>query len=351
LLTCNPRALKNIESEKIQRVVIRTANWLGDAVMTLPAMIAVRAAYPAAHIAVVANPLVAQLLENHPSCDEIIVFNKRGEHAGLLGFLRFVISLRRGKFDLAILFQSAIEAAVMSFLARIPRRLGFTTDNRRFLLTHPVPFGEAEKKLHQVDAFLRIPGYYNIKAKDKVQALALSESERAWAKEQLPAGSVVVINPGAAYGSAKRWYPERFAAVGDFLAKEHGMTAVLIGGPGEVEIGNDIVAAMQSPALNFVGGTSIRQMMSLIDAASLMITNDSGPMHIAAGFNVPIVAVFGSTDHMTTSPFTERYRIVRHEVECSPCLLRECPIDHRCMDRVTVNDVIKAVQSFLQEIV
>ena len=327
--------------------MVRTANWVGDAAMTLPAMMAIRETYPDAHIAVVANPLVAQLLENHPGCDEVIVYEKRGEHAGIFGMLRFASVLRRRKFDCAILFQYAIEAAIMAVLARIPRRIGFTTDNRRFLLTHPVPFGEVEKTIHQTDAFLRIVNHYNIKATEKVQTLALLESERAWAKEQLPAGPVVAINPGAAYGAAKRWYPERFAAVADFLAKEYGMTAVLTGGPGEVEIGNDIAAAMQSPVLNFVGQTSVREMMSLIDAASLMITNDSGPMHVAASFKVPIVAIFGPTNHTTTSPFTDSYRIVRHNVECSPCMLRECPIDHRCMDRVTVDDVTEAIQSFL----
>lgn len=342
--------MKSLDSQQVHRIVIRTANWLGDAVMTLPAMMAVRESYPEAHIAVVANPLVAQLLENHPGCDEVIVYNKQAEHAGLFGLLRFAALLRRRNFDCAVLFQSAIEAAIMTFSAGIPRRLGFTTDNRRLLLTHPVPFGPAEKLLHQTDAFLRIVNHYGITSTGKIQALALLESEQDWAKSQLPEGPIVVINPGAAYGSAKRWYPERFAAVGDFLAEEYGMTSVLIGGPGEAEIGTDIAAAMQSPALNFVGKTTVRQMMALIDAASLMVTNDSGPMHIAAGFDVPIVAIFGSTDHTTTSPYTVRYRIVRHPVECSPCLLRECPIDHRCMDRVTVADVTKAARSFLQEL-
>jgi heptosyltransferase-2 len=342
--------LKKLDANKIQRIMIRSANWLGDAVMTVPAMMAVRETYPDAHIAVVANPLVAQLLENHPGCDEVIVYNRRAEHAGVFGMLRFTADLRRRNFDCAILFQYAIEAGIMAFLAGIPRRLGFTTDGRRIFLTHPVPFGEAEKTVHQTDAFLRIVNHYGIKAEEKRQPLALLASERFWVKEQLPDGPVVTINPGAAYGSAKRWYPERFAAVGDFLAREYGMHIVLIGGPGEVEIGKDIAAAIQAPVHNFVGKTSVRQMMSLIDVASLMVTNDSGPMHIAAGFNVPIVAIFGSTNHTTTSPFSDSYRIVRHPVECSPCMLRECPIDHRCMDRVTVDDVVEAVQSFMPEL-
>jgi heptosyltransferase-2 len=341
--------LKDLEPDKIRRIVVRTANWIGDAVMTLPAMVALRETYPGAHIAVVANPVAAQLLANHPACDEIIVYDKQGDHAGLIGLLKFASRLRRGRFDLAILFQYAIEAGFMTALAGVPRRLGFATDGRRFLLTHPVPFTDRVQKLHQVDAFLQVLGHYDIGAAARVQTLCLLESERAWAQQQLGQSPVAVINPGAAYGSAKRWYPERFAAVADFLAREHGLQVVLIGGPAEVEIGRDIAAAMQAPALNFIGTTSVRQMMALVDAAALMITNDSGPMHVAAAFDVPIVAVFGPTDHTTTSPFARRYRIVRHAVECSPCLLRECPIDHRCMTRVTVDDVTAAAQSLLQE--
>jgi heptosyltransferase-2 len=127
------------------------------------------------------------------------------------------------------------------------------------------------------------------------------------------------------------------------------MSIVLSGGPGEMEIGADIAKAMQSPHQNLIGKTSVRQMMAVLAASSLMITNDSGPMHVAAAFGVPMVDIFGSTDHTTTSPWGTRSQIVRHPVECSPCMLRQCPIDHRCMERVTVEDVMSAVAGLLED--
>jgi heptosyltransferase-2 len=178
--------------------------------------------------------------------------------------------------------------------------------------------------------------------------LALRDDERDWAAAQLPDGPVATINPGAAYGSAKRWFPERFAAVGDYLAENYGMTVVLTGGPGEAEIGRDIAAAMQTPPLNFIGRTSVRQMMALLAASRIMVTNDSGPMHVGAAFGVPLVAIFGPTDHVTTSPFGTRWELVRKPADCAPCLLRQCPTDHRCMTAVTVEDVNGAVRSLLE---
>jgi heptosyltransferase-2 len=157
----------------------------------------------------------------------------------------------------------------------------------------------------------------------------------------------VAVNPGAAYGSAKRWIPERFAAVADRLAEEFGLRVVLTGGPGEAEIGRDIAAAMKNAPLNLIGSTSVRQMMAVLSLCRLMVTNDSGPMHVAAAFGIPIVAVFGPTDHTTTSPLAGTCRIVRREADCAPCLLRQCPTDHRCMEAVTVDDVLTAARSLL----
>lgn len=326
---------------------MRTTNWIGDAVMSTPALGAVREAFPDAHIAVVANPLVAQLFACHPDCNEVIVFDKQGQHAGVPGFLRFVAALRKRKFDCAILFQNAIEAALMAFLAGVPRRAGYTTDGRRMLLTHPVPVGARERALHHTDYYLHMLAQCDVVPTVKQQRLALAADEIDWAARHMPQGRFAVINPGAAYGSAKRWIPERFAAVADELARRYNLSIVLSGGPGEVEIGQDIAKAMRAPQQNFIGQTNVRQMMALLAASSLMITNDSGPMHVAAAFGVPMVAIFGPTDHATTSPWGTRAHIVRHPVECSPCLLRQCPIDHRCMQRVTVADVMSAVAEVL----
>ncbi len=339
--------LKHSSLNDISRILIRTTNWIGDAVMTTPALRAVRETFPEADITVVANPLVAQLFESHPDCDGVIVYDRKGVDRGPLGFLRFCRRLRREHFDLAILFQNAIEAALLTFLAGIPKRLGYTHEHRRLLLTHPVGVTPQLKTLHHTDYYLNILSRYGVVASEKAQRLSLRPDEQTWAQKNMPPGPVAAINPGAAYGSAKRWLPQRFAAVADRLVEEYGLSIILTGGPAEIEIGQDIASAMKSPCQNFIGKTNVRQLMALLANSKLMITNDSGPMHMGAAFQTPLVAVFGPTDHTTTSPWSDNSRIVRHDVGCSPCLLRQCPTDHRCMESVTAEDVMLAVESLM----
>jgi len=255
--------------------------------------------------------------------------------------------LRAEHFDAAILLQNAIEAALLSALALIPRRVGYTTDGRRLLLSHPISVTDADKRLHHTDYYLQLLSRLGIEGGDRRLKLACTEQELSWAKELLADDNVIAINPGAAYGSAKRWLPDRFAAVGDELAQRYRARIVLTGGPGEVEIGNDIAAAMSCNPLNMVGKTSVRQMMAILASSRLLVTNDSGPMHVASAFAVPIVAVFGSTDHTTTCPASEKVVIVRKETDCAPCLLRQCPIDHRCMTAIQAEDVLQAAYRLL----
>jgi heptosyltransferase-2 len=179
--------------------------------------------------------------------------------------------------------------------------------------------------------------------------LECREEELAWARRELGPGDWVAVNPGAAYGSAKRWFPERFAETADRLVAEYGVKIVLTGGPGEKEIGNDIAAAMAAEPLNLIGRTSVRQLMAVLASVRLLVSNDSGPMHVGAAFGVPIVAVFGPTDHTTTSPLADNCRIVRKDVGCAPCLLRQCPTDHRCMKSITAEDVLSAARELLGE--
>lgn len=336
--------------------MVRSTNWVGDAVMTTPAMADLRKAFPDAEIVVIANPLVAQLFTYHPYCDRVIVYDKKGSHKGLAGLWRFAGQLRKEGFDLAVLLQNAIDAAILAFCAGIPRRAGYRTDARGLLLTHGVAVGPAQKRLHHTDYYRHMlrhicqgEGEGEGEGEGKL-CLACSDEEQRWAKETLGAGPTVAINPGAAYGSAKRWLPERFAAVADGLAREFGLKVVLTGGPGEMEIGRDIQQAMHIPALNLIGQTSVRQLMAVLSECQLMITNDSGPMHVAAAFDVPIVAVFGPTDHTTTSPWSQKCRIVRKPIDCAPCLLRQCPTDHRCMRSILPEDVLDAAREVFGDI-
>ena len=337
----------SLPGETIKKIMIRSPNWIGDAVMTTPAMGAVRAFFPTAEIVLVANPPVAELFSPHPDCDRVIMYDKKEKHQRISGLLTFCQMLRREHFDLAILFQNAIEAAVISRLAKIPRRAGYATDGRRFLLSHPVPAGEKERLLHHTDYYLGMLAALGIAVPKGPLRLSVTSAEAQQAGKTLENGPWVAVNPGASYGAAKRWFPDRFAAVADQLIEKYQVKIVLTGGTGEQDIGRDIETSMTHTPLNLIGRTTVREMMAILERCCLLITNDSGPMHVAAALKTPLVAIFGPTDHTTTSPAAAAARIVRKDTPCAPCLLRQCPTDHQCMKAVTVDDVLRAAGKFI----
>jgi heptosyltransferase-2 len=331
----------------IERILIRSTNWLGDAVMTTPAIGAIRESFPNAHITILATPLVAGLFSPHDRIDEVMVYDKKGHHAGLAGRLRLARELRARHFDMAILLQNAFDAALITWLARIPARLGYRTDGRALLLTHSCPVNRETKRLHHVEYYLAMLANFGILAATKsLSLLVTAEEEQATTGLLAGAGidsgdCLIGINPGATYGSAKRWYPDRFAAVADELCQKWGAKAVITGGPAERNTADEIALSTKANCLNLAGRTSVRELMALIKRCDFFVTNDSGPMHIAAAFGVPLVAIFGPTDQTTTSPFSERAVVVRQDAECAPCMLRECPTDHRCMATVTAAEVVE----------
>jgi heptosyltransferase-2 len=317
--------------------------------MTTPALGAIRAAFPSSEIVLAANPAVAELMSPHPFCDSVIVYDKKGPHRGIGGLWRFCRLISKERFDLAILFQNAIEAAIIAKLARIKMRAGYNTDGRGILLTHAIRVTKEARRLHHTQYYTNMLGGLGIPPAARRVCLQCTDEERRWAESVLGRGRWAAINPGAAYGSAKRWYPERFGQVADDLSTEFGFKPVLVGGPGEAGIGHEIESQMRFKPLNLIGGTSVRQLMALLSSVELVITNDSGPMHIAAAFDRPIVALFGPTDHLTTSPLCSRFLLVRKETECAPCLKRQCPTDHRCMAGISVDDVLNAVRTLMRQ--
>ncbi len=332
---------------RIRRIMIRSTNWIGDAVMTTPAMQAVKASFPNAETVLVANPVVAELFLFHPCCDGVIVYDKKGAHRGLTGLYRFSRELRKERFDLALLFQNAMEAAVLAFLARIPVRAGYRSDGRGPLLTHGVPLDPYLLRLHHTRYYLEMLSRLGIRGGDGRLVLACSDEELARADALLGQAKWAAVCPGAAYGSAKRWLPERFAAVADDIAREFSLKILLLGGPAEKPLGHDIARAMKEPVLNLIGETTVRRMTALLAGCSLVVTNDSGPMHVAAAFNIPTAALFGPTDPNITSPWSSRHRIVRHPVDCAPCRKRTCHSGNACMDAIGVEDVMNAVRELL----
>jgi len=329
----------------VRRILVRGTNWIGDAVLTTPALMAVRKGFPQARIALLAKPAIAELLHGHPAVDEIVLYRDPGPHAGLGGKLTLARLLRRGRYDLAMLFQNAFEAAALTALAGIPNRYGYATDGRSFLLTHRVPLTPKIRRSHQVHYYLELLRPLGIQVEPEPPTLRTTPDEDAEAIEHLRAFGVdtkkvlIGLNPGSVYGTAKRWLPERFAEVADRVAAEHGGVVLIFGGHGEEELGAALAGRMEAPTVVLSGRTTVRRLMALIKQCRLFITNDTGPMHIATAFGVPTVAIFGPTDPLTTSPFGSGHELVRHPVDCSPCLLRECPIDHRCMQGISVEMV------------
>ena len=337
-------------------LLVRAVNWLGDAVLTTPALGAVRAAFPGSRIALAAKPLVAELFRHHPAIDEILVYDKEGRHRGAVGMLRMAGELRRRNLDAAILFQNAFDAGLLAFLAGIPDRAGYATDGRRILLSRAVPVTEEVLLLHHAEYYLHLVRELGIpRPAIPVMRLQVTGEERDAMGARLASlgipkgGRILGVNPGATFGSAKRWFPDRFAAVADALSEEWGASVALMGSIPEMPLSAEIEAAMRRKPVNLAGRTTVREMMALLSLCGFLVTNDSGPMHIAAALGVPLVAIFGPTDWRTTSPWTRKAKIVRVDVDCSPCMRRECDRGHECMLGVTSDMVVHAARDLFAE--
>ena len=339
--------------DAVQRIVVRGPNWLGDAVMCEPALRGLRRLFPQASLTLLVKPMVAELFATYPAIDRILIYEDKVRHAGLAGKWKLAGELRRARFDLAVLFQNAFEAALLAYLAGIPRRYGYATDGRSLFLSDPVAKPD-RRALHQVQYYWDLLKPLGLTGDPTHPELSLSpDEERSMAERLAKAGiattdTIIGLNPGSTYGGAKRWLPDRFAESTERLCRqlnESGgrRTAVVIfGAKGEEQLGGDIAAHLSAPSVNMSGTTTIRELMAAVKRCAVLVTNDTGPMHIASAFRVPVVAIFGPTDWRTTSPYGANHALVRHPVDCAPCMLRECPIDHRCMNGVSVDQVYQA---------
>jgi len=342
----------DIDPQQINRILVREVNWLGDAVLTLPALEALDRRFPQAAISVLAKPWVSGLFAGHPAVDRVLEYRVGDVHRGVMGRWRLAKRLRDEDFDLAVLFPNSLDAAVVPWLAGIPRRVGYPTDGRRWLLTHPARRGAAARGHHQVERYLNIVralgGDGTLSLRLRVPAEARQNARMLLEAQAVgPTDLVVALNPGSVYGGAKRWPPERFAAVADGLAERRGARILLIGSPRERPILDEVGAGMRHPAINLGGRTDLGTLVGLLARTQLLLTNDTGAMHVAAAVETPVLAIFGPTDAQATGPLGAHSRIVREPVPCSPCLLRECPIDHRCMTRVTVDHVLREALGLL----
>jgi len=343
----------DVDPQQIRRILVREVNWLGDAVLTLPALEALDGRFSQAEISLLAKPWVSGLFAGHPAVDRVLEYRTADLHRGVLGRWRLAKTLREGGFDLAILFPNSLDAAVTPWLACIPRRVGYPTEGRRWLLTHPVPRLSTKPGQHQVERYLdlvrALGGNGAPSLRLRVTAGARHSAQKLLENHAIgPTELAVALNPGSVYGGAKRWPVERFAAVADGLAERCGARILLIGSLQERSMLDEVGARMRHPAINLGGCTDLGALVGVLERARLLLTNDTGAMHVAAAVGTPVLAIFGPTDPQATGPLGPYSRIVRDPVPCSPCLLRECPIDHRCMTRVTVDHVLREALALLE---
>lgn len=331
----------------IERAIVRAPNWLGDVVLSLPALRDLRASLPEARIDVLARASVAPLYRAVVEVDGVHV--SAGFHADVE-----LVAGRRGgahgpAYDLAVLLPNSFGTALVPALARVRERWGFATDARGWLLTRASTIPAEVRGRSQVyyyramlagaglavsatpDASLRCPPEWS------ASASALIPDDDRW----------LAVCPGAHFGSAKQWLPERYAAVADGLQERLGTRVAILGSPSDRRTGEAVARAMRTPARVLCGETSLEELVGLLSRMELVLSNDSGPMHVAAALGTPVVAVFGSTDWRETAPVGTAHRLVREEVECAPCMQRECPIDHRCMTRLDAHRVLDAALEIL----
>jgi heptosyltransferase-2 len=347
-------AIKPIKPEHIQRLLIRSTNWIGDAVMTTPAVRAIRKHFPKTHISLLAKPWVAPVFKNSHHIDQLLIYEDKGCHKGILGKLRLARDLKKYHFDAAILLQNAFEAAFITFLAGIPYRIGYNTDARQMLLTHVIPCSKNIREVHQTKYYLNILKGIEIEAENQDLYLSLNQNDRLRAEQILHENgiskndTVFGINPGATFGPAKQWPFDRFARLADHIHSVKDAAIIIFGGPGDRELGKRISKRMLRPPIDLSGKTSLGEAMALIEKCALFITNDSGLMHVAAALNVPLVAIFGSTNPVATGPLGTNSRVVQIPMECSPCLQTDCLKGHfNCMAQISVDMVFDVVKEML----
>ncbi len=355
-----------------QKILVRGVNWLGDAVMTTPALQRLREANPDAHITLLTHEKLAGLWPGHPSVDAVVTF-AAGESLWKVGR-----RLRHSAFDLAVIFPNSIRSALEVFLAGVPRRIGQAGKGRSILLTHPVParaasvpmrkrsVSEIRKRVdanlererfpfaaHHVHHYLHLVGFTGANQTPLAPLLRVSPEEVEAFKQRFPWSGdkpLFGLNPGAEYGPAKRWPAERFVEVAVRLHQATGCDWFILGGASDVTLTDSIVAeivkrAPSARVTNLAGRTSLRELCVALYACQLLLTNDTGPMHVAAAVGTRVIVPFGSTSPELTGPALTpetKHEMVVGAAACAPCFLRECPIDFRCMQSISVERILAA---------
>ena len=342
---------RDLRPEQIERVVVRGVNWVGDAVMTVPALRELRRLLPGARLTLATRPWAEGIFAGADFLDDLLV--TRHDSGKASAALREAREWRSRRFDLAVLLPNAFAPALIAALARVPLRLGYATQGRGPLLTHRVAVPEWRGSRHEVFYYLNLVaelgrslhGTPPAEPRELEPRLGVAGADLAEARRLLreggarPGRPLVALCPGSTNSRAKRWPAERFAALADMLAERAGAEIVLVGAAEESDITEEVARRMHARPVVLTGRTTLAQTAAVLKASDLLVTNDTGPAHVAAAVGCPVVVVFGPTEPRTTRPFSATAEVVRRPPDCAPCMLRDCPIDHRCMTAVTPEDV------------
>lgn len=349
--------MQKLKPENLKRVVVRGTNWVGDAVMTVPALRELRRVLPAAHITLATRSFARGIFNGADFVDDLLI-QDRG--AGPFGSVRAQArDWRKQNFDLAILFPNAFEAALVSWLGRVPARLGYETERRGFLLSHRLTLPSWRASRHESFYYLNLIaaleemlcGQSEILQQQPAAELSVDRNRQTEAVDFLRNQGVrggrplIALCPGSINSRAKRWPAERYAALADRLKEELDADLLLIGSANELDVSLDVSGRMNQTPILLTGKTDLALAVAVLDQVDLLISNDTGPAHIAAALGRPTLVIFGPTNPLTTRPLSSVAEIVRYPPDCAPCMLRDCPIDHRCMTAITPEDVFdRAVQ-------
>jgi heptosyltransferase-2 len=346
-----------------KRILVRGTNWLGDAVMATPALERLRASFPEAEITLLAPPLTAGLFQASPFVNDVVEYRRR--EGGVKAFFHAVAQIRARRFDLAVLFQNAFEAALLARLGGAGLRVGFAEQGRGVLLTHPLHRGAQHRNRHQIHDYLDIVAECERVCLGEAFKPALAEplpsltangdqrdaAARLLRRFGLDSRPLVALNTAATNSRAKCWPAERFAQLADHFIAETGAQIILIGGPSERANAEGVIKQMRGRgAVNLAGETTMAELIGVLADCSLLVANDTGPAHVAAALGTPTLTIFGPTNEFETAPTGRRAELIRAEgVECARCMHRDCPIDHRCMTRIAPEGVLARTRALLSQ--
>ena len=350
----------SLRPEKIERVVVRGVNWVGDAVMSVPALRELRRLFPRARLTLATRPWAEGIFAGADFIDDLLINDTSSGKTSAV--FREARAWRTQRFDLAVLFPNSFAPALVAALARVSLRVGYATQGRAPLLTHRVGVPEWRGGRHEVFYYLNLVaelerelyGTATVEAREPDAMLSVTDARLREARLLLsengarPGRPLVAICPGSTNSRAKRWPAERFAAVADKLMERTGAEVFLVGAAEELEISEEVARHMRARPVVLTGKTDLLQTTALLKASDLLVTNDTGPAHIAAAVGCPVVVIFGPTNPITTRPFSESAEVVRRPPDCAPCMLRDCPIDHRCMTAITPEDVFERAARALE---